>query len=95
MKPADLEPRGGFDCKAGTRLTTTWTEMGKTTSLKVEDTATTWPDGTARAATDAPPKCDNPVWLADNCDGAQQYVQKLDTKNDDVAAVLMCRHKRV
>jgi Cys-rich repeat protein len=93
VKPADLEPVGGFDCKAGTRLSTTWTHNNIASSLKVEDVAVTWPDGSARMAGESPAMCDSPVWLSSNCNGAQAYASKLNTKNADVDAVLLCRHK--
>ncbi len=95
VKPADMEPIKGFDCKAGERLTTTWTHKGTPYPLKAEDTTATWPDGSQRVAGTQPPMCDTPMWLSGECHGAQAYVTKLPTKNKNVDAVLLCRHKNV
>ena len=89
-----------YECYAGTLLLAEWTVKGVAYPLNASQPTqpatknAMWPDGkTPRMAGEFPPHCDTPSWLSQECYG-ESYVQKLDTGNPDVAAVLLCRHSK-
>ena len=51
-------------------------------------------NGVDYQGTTPPATCDTPAWLESDCvSPAHAYIQKVETNNSDVDAILLCRHK--
>jgi hypothetical protein len=94
---------GTLDCRKGQPLPVFWTDPNSpATHINLDQWSVVhptdnWPDTTTRItipSDDFPKSCDYPAWLTDKCYG-HSYIQVIPTKNRDVKAVMMCRHKKV